>query len=236
MFDFKNDKSWFVILVLLFAFMPIGILALIAKIIYTIYRAQNNDDTFTNSTNDYRRNSSEWSANDLASSLHEIEDDLKDSFETWKESSTLAQTTEDFDHKSVDSYDHKGYPRDLSDAESIIDVSVDETMPLPVEFSTTERQVTDEVVEEDEVTAEDHLSVDHLEVTLNEPIDLTFTDVHIDTEITFDDEPEDHDHQGEVPLKVIKCRMCETENRIYKIDIFETPTCEKCGMLLLDRN
>ncbi len=227
MFDFKNDKSWFVIVILLFAFAPVGVIALIVKIIYSLNKSRNESgNTFNRSEERYSPKPSNWTANDVESKLHGIEVELKDTFETWKETDTIRQTNDEFDHHKVDSYDSKGFPVELSEEEdNIIDVSANEGIPLPVVLS-----------EEKRATPEDYLAIDHLEEELNNMTDVTFNDVHIDTEITFENEPEDHDHEGKKPLKVVTCTMCGTENSIYVIDIFETPSCEKCGMLLLDRS
>lgn len=225
MLDFKNDKSWFIIAILIFTFFPLGIIALIGKIIYNSYKRGIDGGTpFNNSEEVYRRKMSNWKAGNVESILHGAES--KDTFETWKETAPMSQTKTTSDYQTVDSNDSKGFPVELSqEVDNTIDVSADEAIPLPV------------ILSEDKVkTPEDTLAVDHLEMELNKMPEVTFNDVHIDTEITFDDEPEDHSHEGEKPLKVITCTMCGTENSIYVIDIFETPTCEKCGMLLLDRN
>jgi predicted neutral ceramidase superfamily lipid hydrolase len=67
-------------------------------------------------------------------------------------------------------------------------------------------------------------------------VEVTTTDVH---QVSINDEAISfqvgHDHSEDKPLKIIKCTMCDTLNKIYKIDIFETPSCQKCGMLLIDR-
>lgn len=235
MFDFKNDKSWFVILVLLFAFMPIGIMALIGKIIYTIYKSQNaGGDVFGSSNDSYERtSSSQWSQHNLEDSLHEIEDELKDSFETWKETSAVSGPSDQGRDHKLDTYDSKGFPVELSqESNNYMDILVNDYSPTDeLEQEEIEIDLGDE-----SMTAQERLSVEHLENELNTEIDLTFNDVHIDTEITFDETPEDHGHEGEAPLKTITCTMCGTENKIYVIDRFETPTCEKCGMLLLDRS
>ena len=231
MFDFKNDKSWLVIMILIFAFAPVGIIALIIKMIYTINKSRNESgDTINRSGETYSRKTSNGTANDVESRLHGIEVGLKDTFETWKETDTMDQTSYQFDHYKEDSYDSQGFPVELTEEEdNNFDVSVDEAKE-----AVTEKPYKFE--SEVKAVSKDYLATDHLEAALNDMTDITFNDVHIDTEITFDDEPEDHDHEGEVPLKVVACTMCGTENSIYIIDRFETPTCEKCGMLLLDRH
>lgn len=225
MLDFKNDKSWLIIVILIFTFFPLGIIALIGKIIYNVYKRGNESgNSFNNSDEVYSRKASNWKASNVESRLHGVE--LNDTFDTWKETAPMSQTNTESDDHTVDNTDRKGFPVELSEeVDNTIDVSADEAMPLPVVLS-----------EEKVKTPKETLAVDHLEVALNKMPEVTFNDVHIDTEITFDDEPEDHNHEGKTPLKVITCTMCGTENSIYVIDIFETPTCEKCGMLLLDRN
>jgi len=71
--------------------------------------------------------------------------------------------------------------------------------------------------------------------------DLTIEKVHIDTIVSVEElEKKLHvkqsDSKSAQPIKVVVCTMCGTENPIYKIDVFETPSCKKCGMLLLDRS
>lgn len=243
MFNFKNDKSWFVVLILLFTFMPLGILALIGKIVYTIYKDQRiGGDDFDASVRDYRQASADASVNsELEKSLHEIENDLKDTFDTWKATSRVKPPMDQDQGPSIEAYSRKGLPVDLpGDDHRIIDVTFSDDLDLDegIEAIRDKDQGFEAITEGDEGSrsSDDLLSLEHLEVKLNTDIDLTINDVHIDTEITFDNEPEDHNHEGETPLKIITCTMCGTDNSIYKIDPFETPTCEKCGMLLLDRS
>ncbi|MDF1616774.1 hypothetical protein [Petrocella sp. FN5] len=76
---------------------------------------------------------------------------------------------------------------------------------------------------------------------LNTPPDLTIEKVHIDTIVSVEElekklHMEHTESEHTQPIKMITCTMCGTENPIYKIDVFETPNCKKCGMLLLDRS
>lgn len=71
-----------------------------------------------------------------------------------------------------------------------------------------------------------------IEIPMMDEIEMPSLDIKV---LTPKDIEAQKDHTSDQPLKVITCAMCGTENNIYKIDIFETPSCEKCGMLLLDR-
>ncbi len=71
--------------------------------------------------------------------------------------------------------------------------------------------------------------------------DLNIEKVHIDTIVSVEDlekklHVDQSDTESAQPIKVVVCTMCDTKNPIYKIDVFETPSCKKCGMLLLDRS
>lgn len=241
-----KDKSWGIIFLLCFILPPLGIFILVIKIAYTIYKNQASGQSFTTTATDFRRDvnpsyTRPIQTQDYTDELQDLEEDLVDVFHQWKEN-----TNDD-------------EPSPIKD--QITEVTVLDADFVPEKAVMDDRHDVPEVtseglpgkagIEDQEMTVDpyDYLSTDHLESDLNDStealrvhdgdevmteFDLTFTDVHIDTEITFDDGPEDHDHEGETPLKVIKCRMCDTENRIYIIDKFETPTCEKCGMLLLD--
>lgn len=82
------------------------------------------------------------------------------------------------------------------------------------------------------------VDVDEIEMpTFDSEIDLVVQDLKIDTRIEVADlEAGAESHEGETPLKVVKCSMCGTENELFEINPFETPNCKKCGMLLLNAN
>lgn len=156
--DFKKDKSWFAIIILLFTVTPIGFIALFGKIAYMFYQSS------------------------------KTVDDLSE--------------VKSYKVKPVQTLD------DLSEL-----VENDETMTMTFD--------DDFEVENSEMTIEiDPVEIDPIEI---DPIDLKPIVAPVES------------LQNKEPLKIITCPMCGTENKIYKIDVFETPACEKCGMLLLDR-
>lgn len=239
---FKGDKSWFIIIAL-FVFNPaLGLIGIIAKIIYSIYINQNPEDRpSVNSSFDRRpiyKDIKTYDTDSTEMRLSDIEEDLKETFSEWKESRESSAKFERIDSNeetfSMNSYTEEGLPVEIhSDAPSVIDLAIKDDSGFGEQIN--RNAIETEHLENDLNNSLNELSVS-VPVEVDADIDLTFSDVHIDTEITIDEVPEDHDHEGETPLKIATCSMCGTENRIYKIDIFETPTCEKCGMLLLDRN
>jgi len=231
-----KDKSWGVIFILFFVAPPIGIIALVVKVIYTIYKSQEiSNEGYTTKfesnpldEKDYRYQST---SNDYSEDLQELEATLVDAFDQWQgEGEVLASTMTETPETKVRKLETLLAPVHVELSE--LKAEEIQQKPEPIKVDPFDYLMTDDLESRLNISTEALEVPDAVEVTTD--IDLTFTDVHIDTEITFDDEPEDHDHVGEEPLKVITCRMCGTKNRIYIIDKFETPTCEQCGMLLLD--
>lgn len=115
----------------------------------------------------------------------------------------------------------------VSEVGNVVDISVNE----PVGF---EMEQKNEVLN---TNVQEAITGDLPNITP----DLTIEKVHIDTIVSVEElEKKLHTKQEAFesgqPIKVVACTMCGTENPIYKIDVFETPSCKNCGMLLLDRS
>ena len=240
--DLKKDKSWFVIFALFFLAPPLGIIVLIGKVIYMVVQGQQGpSDDDRSFTKGYKRtgssgsysSSTEWKSDQVQENLEQIEDELMESFSHWKEKREEVRTEESMmterdipGSKAFVEYDRKGMPVTIEGQKTALDIRIDDkTEESPIGM--------DAGIHKDE----DYLKVPDApeSVSFDYDVDLTFNDVHIDTQITFEGQPEDHHHGEGEPLKILTCTMCGTENKIYKVDRFETPTCEKCGMLLLER-
>lgn len=119
------------------------------------------------------------------------------------------------------------YVDEVSEVGNVVEVSVNEPIDFVIEQN---KEVSNTIIENTEI-----------EEKPNTTLDLTIEKVKIDTVVSVEElEKKLHIKQEAFesgqPLKVIACTMCGTENPIYKIDVFETPSCTKCGMLLLDRS
>jgi hypothetical protein len=120
-----------------------------------------------------------------------------------------------------------GEVSDAGEVGNVVDVSITE----PIDF----------VAEQNTVVSNTDIQNTEFKVQPGTTPDLTIEKVKIDTVVSVEElEKKLHTKQDAFesgqPLKVVVCTMCGTENSIYKIDVFETPSCKKCGMLLLDRS
>lgn len=116
---------------------------------------------------------------------------------------------------------------DVGEVGNVVDIGVNE----PLDFELEQKHEVSNTSNQ-KATIEDQPSVTP---------DLNIEKVHIDTIVSVEElEKKLHvnqsDSESAQPIKVVVCNMCGTENPIYKIDVFETPSCKKCGMLLLDRS
>ncbi|PKM57938.1 MAG: hypothetical protein CVU98_03565 [Firmicutes bacterium HGW-Firmicutes-3] len=131
------------------------------------------------------------------------------------------------DYKEVRRPVKTSYVGEVREVENVVEVSVKE----PIDF----------VIEQNNEVPNTTTENTKIEEQPSTTPDLTIEKVKIDTVVSVDElekklrTKQDAFESGQ-PLKVIACTMCGTENPIYKIDVFETPNCKKCGMLLLDRS
>lgn len=231
----KLGKSWVLIGILCFVFPPIGFAALIFKIIVTVLKNQQEqqvkDDYIQRSM---RRNNNQKETNVMAA--------MDKAREVVPKAPTPKHESTEIDNRLEEAFtkwDHtrRSVKREAAPIERAAEVIIAPEVRQTTEGSEAIQRPKDldvGLLEERLNQSTDQLTIDEVPM-VDADIDLTITDVHIDTVITVDD-PSDREcnHEGETPLKIVACTMCGTENAIYKIDRFETPTCEKCGMLLLN--
>ena len=120
--------------------------------------------------------------------------------------------------------------------EPTVDYVVEEDEPWVDNWKSEDEKITEPVMEEfvEDLSIKD-VSIEDLSVEVPE-FDLTIPE--IDTNIKINEPPVSEEKNDEKHVEGIRviCPMCSHENIITKVSQFETPNCEKCGMLLVNYN